>query len=134
MATQTEIKRTNAGVKVGDVFHGAHGWGGSVTHDFYVVDELNGRTQVVLKRFEPEHPEPTSVDRAKMGPYDSLVCAGDMSRDLSLFETIRRAVWTQSGVDVDGNPTQHSFVKINEYERAYKLNAADLRRTFTDRY
>lgn len=133
MATQTEIERTNTDVKVGDVFHGGHGWGDSMTHDFYVVTAVDGRTQVTLQRFEPERPEPTSADRAKMGPYDSLVCAGDMSRELSLFETIRRVVYRRSGVDVDGAPTQHFFVKVSEYEKAYKMNAAELQRKFTDR-
>ena len=64
----TTKTKTNEGIKIGDVFHSGHGWNGSMTHKFYMVTALNGRTQATLTEFEPEHPVPTAKQRAKLGP------------------------------------------------------------------
>ena len=44
----TTKTKTNEGIKIGDVFHSGHGWNGSMTHKFYMVTALNGRTQATL--------------------------------------------------------------------------------------
>ena len=132
MSASVHRRKSNESIKVGDVFHGGHGWDGMMTHDFYVVTAVNGGTQVTLQRFEPERPEPTAEDRAHMGPYDSIVTAGDMSRDLVVFETVRRNVYVVEGYR-DDEPVQDVYVKISDYEKAYKLDGADLQRKFIER-
>lgn len=132
MSASVHRRKSNESIKVGDVFHGGHGWNGMMTHDFYVVKAVNGGTQVTLQRFEPEHPKPTAEDREHMGPYDSIVSAGDMSRDLVVFETVRRNVYVVEGYHCD-EPFQYTYVKINDYEKACKLDEADLHRKFIER-
>ena len=132
MIESVHRRKSNELIKVGDVFHGSHGWDGMMTHDFYVVSAVNGGTQVTLQRFEPERPTPTAEDREHMGPYDSIVSAGDMSRDLALFETVRRNVYVVEGYHYD-EPFQYAYVKISDYEKARKLDEADLQRKFIER-
>ena len=132
MSASVHRRKSNESIKVGNVFHGGHGWDGMMTHDFYVVTAVNGGTQVTLQRFEPERPKPTAEDRERMGPYDSLVSAGDMSRDLVVFETVRRNVYVVEGCHYD-EPFQDVYVKINDYEKACKLDEADLQRKFIER-
>ena len=131
----TTKTKTNEGIKIGDVFHSGHGWNGSMTRKFYMVTALNGRTQATLTEFEPEHPVPTAKQRAKLGPYDSLVKAGSLAGGRVMLGSHRKTI-VRSVVPsrFEGDPTAgvRYAVRINDYETAGLLE--DTERVFVERY